>query len=60
MTYLPVESECCLQGDELILLHDIQDVPQVDGGLNQDRFSILSWWSLIHTVAFIEYNFMLC
>ena len=30
--YLPVESECCLQGDDLLLLSNSQDVPQVDAG----------------------------
>ena len=37
----PVESEGGLQGDDLLLLRHVQDVPQVDGGADHHGSSAL-------------------
>ena len=57
VTYLPIQPECCLQRDELLLLAYIQDVPQVDGSLNHHRLSGFCWRSLMKTVVRAEDNF---
>ena len=44
ITPLPVESEGGLQGDDLLLLRHVQDVPQVDGGADHHGASSLQNW----------------
>ena len=48
--YLPVESECCLQGDDLLLLSNTQDVPQVDAG----RYS--HWLPILTAIFYNQQN----
>ena len=56
-TDLPVQPKSCLQGDDLLLFSHVQDVPQVDGGLNHHRLSFFSWRSFMDAVVFGEFHF---
>ena len=59
-TNLPIKPECCLQGDDHLLLCHTQDVPQVDGGLNVYWLAFFCWRSLMYAVVLTEYYMVLC